>query len=157
MRAVRYIRENKGKLGVFWHTQGSGKSFSMMFLAQKMLRKLGGHWTFLIVSDRADLDDQIYRNFARCGVVSEGEKQVRAQDGQHLKRLLREDHRYVFTLIQKFHTRDGRGPPQPVRHAGDEYAPGPAQGRLYRLHRHPADGRRGGADARGVWRVRQHL
>jgi type I restriction enzyme R subunit len=107
IEAVHRIRHNQGRLGVFWHTQGSGKSFAMIFLAQKILRKLGGHWTFVIVTDRADLDDQIYRNFARCGVVTEGEKQVRAQDGEHLKGLLREDHRYVFTLIQKFHTRDG--------------------------------------------------
>ena len=98
-------RESQGRLGVFWHTQGSGKSFSMIFFSQKILRKLPGNWTFVVVTDRTDLDDQIYKNFARCGAVVEPEKHVRAQSGQHLQQLLREDHRYVFTLIHKFHTR----------------------------------------------------
>ncbi|MCD6344318.1 MAG: type I restriction endonuclease subunit R [Anaerolineae bacterium] len=107
LRAVEHIRENQGKLGVFWHTQGSGKSFSMILFSQKLLRTRGGHWTFVIVTDRKDLDSQIYKNFARCGVVTEDEKRIRAQSGEHLKQLLREDHRYVFTLIHKFHSRDG--------------------------------------------------
>jgi type I restriction enzyme R subunit len=98
--------EERRKLGVFWHTQGSGKSFSMIFFSQKVLRKLGGNYTFVIVTDRTDLDDQIYKNFSRSGVVTEGESQVRARSGEHLKRLLREDHRFVFTLIHKFHTRN---------------------------------------------------
>lgn len=105
--AVRQIRDNQGRLGVFWHTQGSGKSFSMLFFSQKILRKLPGNWTFVVVTDRIDLDDQIYKTFARSGAVAEPEKRVRAQSGEHLKQLLREDHRYVFTLIHKFHTRDG--------------------------------------------------
>jgi type I restriction enzyme R subunit len=105
--ALDHIRENHGHLGVFWHTQGSGKSFSMIMFAQKVLRVVGGHWTFVIVTDRQDLDDQIYKNFARSHVIVADEKQVRAQDGDHLKRLLRGDQRYIFTLIQKFHTRDG--------------------------------------------------
>ena len=99
--------QNQGRLGVFWHTQGSGKSYSMVFFAQKMLRKLPGNWTFVVVTDRDDLDDQIYKNFASAGVVTEPEDAVRAASGEHLKQLLREDHRYVFTLIQKFHTRKG--------------------------------------------------
>ena len=44
--AVEQIKENQGKLGVFWHTQGSGKSYSMVFFSQKVLRKLPGNWTF---------------------------------------------------------------------------------------------------------------
>ena len=115
IEAVRQIREgipslsreSQGRLGVFWHTQGSGKSFSMVFFSQKILRKLPGNWTFVVITDRTDLDDQIYKNFARCGAVIETEKRVRAQSGEHLQQLLREDHRYVFTLIHKFHTRDG--------------------------------------------------
>jgi len=107
LEALHQLHENPGKLGVFWHTQGSGKSFSMVFFTQKVLRRVGGNFTFVIVTDRKDLDDQIYKTFARCGVVTEGENQVRAQSGEHLKQLLMEDHRYVFTLIQKFHTRDG--------------------------------------------------
>jgi len=114
MAALHHIRDNHGKespadrrLGVFWHTQGSGKSYSMLMFAQKVLRTVGGHWTFVIVTDRQDLDDQIYKNFARSGVTIADEKQVRAQNGDHLKRLLRGDQRYIFTLIQKFYTRDG--------------------------------------------------
>jgi len=103
---LQEIKRNKGRLGVFWHTQGSGKSYSMVFFAQKAMRKLPGNWTFLVVTDRQELDDQIYKNFAHCGVVTEA--QAQATSGEHLKQLLREDHRYVFTLIQKFHTEKGQ-------------------------------------------------
>jgi type I restriction enzyme R subunit len=96
-----------GRLGVFWHTQGSGKSYSMIFFAQKLLRKLGGDWTFVIVTDRKELDDQIYKNFAGAGAVTEPEPAVHARDGEHLRQLLHEDHRYVFTLIQKFRAEKG--------------------------------------------------
>ncbi len=110
--AVQQIRQNQGRLGVFWHTQGSGKSFSMIFFSLKILRKLHGHWTFLVVTDRVDLDDQIYKNFSSTGAVTEPEERARAQSGKHLKRMLREDHRYIFTLIHKFHTRDGQRYPK---------------------------------------------
>lgn len=96
-----------GKLGVFWHTQGSGKSYSMVFFSQKVLRKLQGDWTFLIVTDRRELDGQIYKTFSSCGAVTEG--QVQAESGEHLRRLLRENHRNIFTLIQKFQTRGTSG------------------------------------------------
>lgn len=113
IRAVEQIRRNEGRLGVFWHTQGSGKSFSMVFFSQKVLRKVPGNWTFLIVTDREDLDRQIYRNFASTGAVTEEEKRVRAQSASHLKQMLNiEDHRYLFTLIQKFRTEDGEAYPQ---------------------------------------------
>jgi type I restriction enzyme R subunit len=102
--ALQELGENRGRLGVFWHTQGSGKSYSMIFFSQKALRKLGG-WTFVIVTDRQELDEQIYRNFASSSVITE--QQVQAESGEHLRQLLREDHRHVFTLIQKFHTPPG--------------------------------------------------
>lgn len=105
--AVSQIRQNKGKLGVFWHTQGSGKSYSMVFFSQKVLRKLLGNWTFLIITDREDLDNQIYKNFAYAGAVTEPEKNVKADSAEHLKQLLQEDHRHIFTLIQKFRTEKG--------------------------------------------------
>jgi type I restriction enzyme R subunit len=105
--AVQQMQENQGRLGVFWHTQGSGKSYSMVFFSQKVLRKLSGNWTFLLVTDRQELDDQIYKNFANCGAVTEPEESVHAGSGEHLKELLREDHRLVFTLIQKFRTDRG--------------------------------------------------
>jgi type I restriction enzyme R subunit len=52
-----------GRGGVFWQTQGSGKSFSMVFFAQKVLRKLAGNWTFVVVTDRVELDEQIAKTF----------------------------------------------------------------------------------------------
>ncbi len=108
--AVRSMRENQGRLGVFWHTQGSGKSYSMVFFSQKVLRKIPGNWTFLIVTDRQELDEQIYKNFQEVGAVTENE--VHAESGAHLQRLLREDHRNIFTLIHKFHNEPGEKYPK---------------------------------------------
>ncbi|MGH8675615.1 MAG: type I restriction endonuclease subunit R, partial [Burkholderiales bacterium] len=94
-----------GRGGVFWQTQGSGKSFSMVFFAQKILRKVPGNWTFVVVTDRVELDDQIAKTFKACGAVTEAESKVcHAQSGAELRKLLTENHRYVFTLIQKFQT-----------------------------------------------------
>ena len=112
LEAVQNIRENQGKLGVFWHTQGSGKSFSMQFFSQKVHRTITGNWTFVIITDRDDLDNQIYKNFAKTGAVTELEQNVRATSGEHLKQLLTEDHRYIFTLIQKFRTHKGETYPK---------------------------------------------
>ncbi|HEY3345870.1 MAG TPA: HsdR family type I site-specific deoxyribonuclease, partial [Anaerolineaceae bacterium] len=112
LQAVRDVRKNQGKLGVFWHTQGSGKSYSMVFFSQKVLRKLPGNWTFLVVTDRQELDDQIYKNYANCNLIREAEHQVRASSGEHLQALLQEDHRYLFTLIQKFHAEPGQTYPR---------------------------------------------
>lgn len=102
------------RLGVFWHTQGSGKSLSMVFFTQKILRKLPGKWTFLIVTDREELDDQISKTFKATGAIPKaklgGTKDnilVRAVSGDHLKQLLKTDERYIFTLIQKFRTEAG--------------------------------------------------
>ncbi|MFH1956117.1 MAG: type I restriction endonuclease subunit R, partial [Patescibacteria group bacterium] len=92
--------KNKGRLGVFWHTQGSGKSYSMVFLSQKVFRKLTGNFTFVVVTDRKELDRQIYKTFAACDAVYEDE--VHADSVDHLQQLLKEDHRHVFTLIHKF-------------------------------------------------------
>jgi len=96
-------RLGHGRAGVFWQTQGSGKSFSMVFFAQKMLRKVAGNWTFVVVTDRVELDEQIANTFKATGAVSEAEgDQCHAGSGAHLRELLRGNHRYVFTLIQKF-------------------------------------------------------
>lgn len=97
--------DERRRLGVFWHTQGSGKTMSMLFFTQKVLRKLPGNWTFVVVTDRDDLDDQAHKEFANAGVLTE--REIRASSGEHLQRLLREDHRYVFTLIHKFRTERG--------------------------------------------------
>jgi len=94
-----------GRGGVFWQTQGSGKSFSMVFFAQKVLRKLAGNWTFVVVTDRVELDEQIAKTFKNVGAVSESEgKECHAASGTHLRELLRGNHRYVFTLVHKFQT-----------------------------------------------------
>ena len=92
---------NKGKLGVFWHTQGSGKSYSMIFFARKVFRKFTGNYTFLIVTDRDDLDGQIYRNFLGAGAFNK-ETKCRPTNGEDLRGLLQTNTRYIFTLIQKF-------------------------------------------------------
>lgn len=110
MNALQEIKNRKGRLGVFWHTQGSGKSISMVFFSQKVLRKITGNWTFVIVTDRQELDDQIYKNFASCKAITEPHCQ--ADSSKDLRRLLIEDHRFVFTLIHKFRTEDGS--PHPV-------------------------------------------
>ena len=89
-----------GRLGVFWHTQGSGKSYSMAFFAEKVRRKLEGNFTFLLMTDRNDLDGQIYRTFVGCGIADDNTP--RAASGDDLERLLKENHRYVFSLIHKF-------------------------------------------------------
>ena len=101
--------EERGKLGVFWHTQGSGKTLSMLFFSQKVLRKMPGNWSFVIVTDREDLDEQAHKEFLWAGVVTE--KHVRATSSAHLRQLLAEDHRYVFTLIHKFRTEKGETHP----------------------------------------------
>lgn len=101
-------REGKdGKLGVFWHTQGSGKSFSMVMFCQKIQRKAGGDFTFFIVTDRDNLDGQIYRNFLNMGVVKEKED-VRPKSGEQLREYLSENKRFVFSLIQKFRYPKGK-------------------------------------------------
>ena len=96
-------RRGHGRAGVFWQTQGSGKSYSMGFYSQKIQRKIPGDWTFVIVTDRTDLDEQIAETFKAAGVVSQSEgDQCHAGSGAQLAELLRGNHRYVFTLIQKF-------------------------------------------------------
>jgi len=101
VEAVRYRESLAGKLGVFWHTQGSGKSYSMAFFSEKVRRKLTGNFTFLVVTDREDLEKQIYNTYVGVGAVNPKEA-CRAGDGDHLQRLFEEDHAYVFTLIHKF-------------------------------------------------------
>ena len=112
IEAVERIAENRGRLGVFWHTQGSGKSLSMVMFAEKVLRRLGGNYTFVIVTDRTELDDQISGTFAATGAVTKKLDDVQAGSRTHLRDLLAGNERYVFTLIQKFGTEDRA--PMPV-------------------------------------------
>ena len=104
-RAIEAVRDRDnrhGKLGVFWHTQGAGKSYSMVMFTRKVHRKLGGNFTFLILTDRDDLDTQLYKTFAGCGVVDNDRDPCRASSGQHLGTLLAEHKSCIFSLIQKF-------------------------------------------------------
>lgn len=98
--SVQTRKGNEGQLGVFWHTQGSGKSYSMVFFCEKVHRKLGGNYTFVMVTDRQELDGQLHKTFVGCGAVAP--KSGQATSGKHLRELLGKDERYVFTLIQKF-------------------------------------------------------
>ena len=97
---VERAHPDLGRLGVFWHTQGSGKSYSMAFFAEKVRRKLEGNFTFFLMTDRNDLDSQIYRTFVGCGVADE--QTPRAASGDDLEKRMKENHRYVFSLIHKF-------------------------------------------------------
>ncbi len=89
------------RLGVFWHTQGSGKSLSMLWFTQKVLRQIPGAWTFVMVTDRTELDVQLHGEFADAGAIPR-EANVHAASAANLRELLAADHRYVFTLIHKF-------------------------------------------------------
>ncbi len=95
-------QRQKGKLGVFWHTQSSGKSYSMVFFTSKVHRKIGGNYTFLICTDRDDLDTQIYKTFAGCGVADNDKNPCRPTSGKHLAELMSHHKSHVFTTIQKF-------------------------------------------------------
>ncbi|MHB1375779.1 MAG: type I restriction endonuclease subunit R, partial [Thauera sp.] len=97
---IRRAHPDLGRLGVFWHTQGSGKSYSMAFFVEKVRRVVPGNFTFVVMTDREDLDDQIWRTFVGCGMADE--KTPRANSGRDLKDILCENHRFVFSLIHKF-------------------------------------------------------
>lgn len=93
----------KGKLGVFWHTQGSGKSYSMLFFAQKIRRKFEGSPTILVLTDRDELNKQISDTFENCGLLgTQKAKQFIAQSGEDLKKKLQGNPSFIFSLIQKF-------------------------------------------------------
>lgn len=92
-----------GKLGVFWHTQGSGKSYSMVFLAQKIRRKFAGSPTIVILTDREELNKQISSTFENCGLLGKTKaSQFIASSGEDLVQKLKGNPSFVFTLIQKF-------------------------------------------------------
>lgn len=100
LQIIERAHPELGRLGVVWHTQGSGKSYSMAFFAEKVRRTVPGNFTFVLMTDRDDLDSQIYKTFVGCGVADE--QTPRASSGRELQRLLSENHRYVFSLIHKF-------------------------------------------------------
>lgn len=91
-----------GKLGVFWHTQGSGKSYSMVFLAQKIRRKFSGSPTIVVLTDRDELNKQISDTFEACGCLSGKVRQYMPSSGKQLIEMLHGNPSFIFTLIQKF-------------------------------------------------------
>ena len=107
MKAYAARKLNNGKLGVFWHTQGSGKSYSMVFLAQKVRRKFSGSPTFVILTDRDELNSQISDTFENCGLLGKTKaSQFIATSGDDLVQKLRGNPSFIFTLIQKFNQSD---------------------------------------------------
>jgi len=101
MKNVERREELNGKLGVFWHTQGSGKSYSMVMFVRKMRRKLCGNFTFLIITDRDDLDTQIHKTFVRSEVIGDKEE-CQPKNAEQLREFLNGNKPMVFTLIHKF-------------------------------------------------------
>lgn len=96
-----------GKLGVFWHTQGSGKSYSMLFLACKIRRKFEGSPTIVILTDREELNKQISDTFENCGVLGNVKaKSFIASSGDDLIMKLKGNPSFIFSLIQKFNKPD---------------------------------------------------
>ena len=97
-----------GKLGVFWHTQGSGKSYSMAFFAQKIRRKMAGSPTFVVLTDREELNTQISDTFENCGILGKDSKvkQCIATSGEDLIAKLKGNPSFIFTLIHKFNKSD---------------------------------------------------
>ena len=103
VKAYATRKLNDGKLGVFWHTQGSGKSYSMVFLAQKVRRKFEGSPTFVILTDREELNEQISDTFENCGLLGKTKaSQFIAVSGEDLVQKLNGNPSFIFTLIQKF-------------------------------------------------------
>ncbi|MDE7378265.1 MAG: type I restriction endonuclease subunit R [Paraprevotella sp.] len=101
MKSVWNRDELKGKLGVFWHTQGSGKSYSMVMFVRKVKRKLHGNFTFLVVTDREDLDAQIHKTFVRAEMIGDKEE-CQPKNAAQLREFLSGNKPMVFTLIHKF-------------------------------------------------------
>lgn len=109
MKAYAARKLNNGKLGVFWHTQGSGKSYSMVFLTQKIRRKFEGSPTFVILTDRDELNKQISDTFENCGLLGDVKaSQFIATSGDDLIQKLKGNPSFIFTLIQKFNKPDAK-------------------------------------------------
>ena len=100
-RCVEKASDSSGdKGGVIWHTQGSGKSFSMLWFATQIMYKLGNP-PILIVTDRRQLDEQIHDTFKKCGFSDP----IKAESGEHLSALLKSPRgKTIMTIIDKFGT-----------------------------------------------------
>ena len=106
VQSTKRAIETDGKGGVFWHTQGSGKSLSMVFYAHLLQEALDSP-TIVVITDRNDLDNQLYGQFARCKDFLRQEP-IQAENREHLKSLLdgRQANGIIFTTMQKFEESD---------------------------------------------------
>lgn len=104
--AYQERQQRHGKLGVFWHTQGSGKSYSMIFLAKKIRRKLPGSPTIVVLTDRRELNEQIAENFSTCGLLEGKAEAYMASSAADLIHKLKGNPSFIFSLIQKFSLAD---------------------------------------------------
>ncbi len=106
MERTKTAVDGNGKIGVFWHTQGSGKSLSMVFYSHQLIQKMP-EVTIVVVTDRKDLDDQLYGQFSRCKDFLR-QTPVKAESRENLGDLLRgrKSGGVIFTTIQKFEEGD---------------------------------------------------
>ncbi len=149
---VERAHPDLGRLGVFWHTQGSGKSYSMAFFAEKVRRVVPGNFTFVLMTDRDDLDDQIWRTFVGCGVADEktpragiGRGAAAAAQGEPPLRLQPDPQVQpgrepggALQRARRHHRHLGRGAPHAGGQVRPQHAAGAAERRVHRLHRHAA-------------------
>lgn len=107
VESTRKATVTDGKGGVFWHTQGSGKSLSMVFYAHRLQEALNSP-TIVVITDRNDLDDQLYGQFCKCKDFLRQEP-IQAESREHLKSLLegRKANGIIFTTMQKFEESEG--------------------------------------------------
>ena len=107
VESTRKATVTDGKGGVFWHTQGSGKSLSMVFYAHRLQEALNSP-TIVVITDRNDLDDQLYGQFCKCKDFLRQEP-IQAESREHLKSLLegRQANGIIFTTMQKFEESEG--------------------------------------------------
>lgn len=117
IESVNNRKKLNGKLGVFWHTQGSGKSYSMVMFARKVRRKINGNFSFLIITDREDLDTQIHKNFVRTEVIG-AKEQCQPKNSAQLREFLKTNKAFIFTLIHKF--RYDKGKKYPILSTRDD-------------------------------------
>lgn len=106
IESTKHATQTDGKGGVFWHTQGSGKSLSMVFYAH-LLQEVLNSPTVVVITDRNDLDNQLYSQFSKCQEFLR-QTPIQAQSREHLKELLdgREANGIIFTTMQKFEESD---------------------------------------------------
>lgn len=106
IESTKHATITDGKGGVFWHTQGSGKSLSMVFYAHLLQEALNSP-TIVVLTDRNDLDDQLYGQFAKCKDFLRQEP-MHAESRENLKTLLagRQANGIIFTTMQKFEESD---------------------------------------------------